>query len=133
QAQALLKISEIGCTSKPLLNVHREFRASHFGKNYYEPARTDLLNLIPSRVQTVLSIGCGWGATEESLARSGKWVVAVPLDPVISACARARNLTVVEGDLDSVRSGLTGQHFDCLLISNVLHLMDFPGERLASL
>lgn len=132
QVQALLRIAVDGNTSSPLLDTHPEFKASHFGKNYYEPIRRDLVSLIPASARSVLSIGCGWGATEEHLAQSGKRVVAVPLDPVISACAEARGVELVQGDLKMALARLSSESFDCLLISNVLQLVQDPSEFLAS-
>jgi 2-polyprenyl-3-methyl-5-hydroxy-6-metoxy-1,4-benzoquinol methylase len=132
QVHALLRIAANGNTTPPLLDTHPEFKASHFGKNYYEPIRRDLVSLIPASARSVLSIGCGWGATEEHLAQSGKRVVAVPLDPVISACAEAKGVEIVQGDLKMALARLSGKSFDCLLISNVLQLVQDPSEFLAS-
>jgi 2-polyprenyl-3-methyl-5-hydroxy-6-metoxy-1,4-benzoquinol methylase len=134
QIRALLRIAAEGNTPSPLLDTHPEFKAPRFGKNYYEPIRTDLVNLIPVSARSVLSIGCGWGVTEEKLAQSGKRrVVAIPLDPVISACAQARGVELVQGDLKMALAKLSSERFDCILISNVLHLLQDPGEILASL
>jgi 2-polyprenyl-3-methyl-5-hydroxy-6-metoxy-1,4-benzoquinol methylase len=133
QMQALLRIAAEDTAPTPLLVTHPEFKASNFGKNYYEPVRTDLVSLIPSDARSVLSIGCGWGATEESLARSGRRVVAVPLDPIISACAQARGVETIQGDLKDAIAALSGERFDCHLISNVLHLVQDPPEMLESL
>ncbi len=132
QIQALFRIAVEVNTPSPFLDTHAEFKASRFGKNYYEPIRTDFVSLIPTRTRSVLSIGCGWGATEENLAQSGKRVVAIPLDPVISACAQARGVELVQGDLKMVLARLSGENFDCLLISNLLHLVQDPSEILAS-
>jgi 2-polyprenyl-3-methyl-5-hydroxy-6-metoxy-1,4-benzoquinol methylase len=133
QIQALLKIASGGNAPAPLLDRHSEFKASQFGKNYYEPIRNDLVGLIPAGARAVLSIGCGWGATEERLAQSGRRVVAVPLDAIISACAKTGKVEIVQGDLNMARSRLSGEKFDCLLISNVLHLVQNPGDLLVAL
>jgi 2-polyprenyl-3-methyl-5-hydroxy-6-metoxy-1,4-benzoquinol methylase len=133
QIQALLKIAAGGNAPASLLDGHSEFKASQFGKNYYEPIRKDLIRLIPARARAVLSIGCGWGATEEWLVQNGRRVVAVPLDAIISACAQTGDVEIVQGDLNMARSRLSGENFDCLLISNVLHLVPNPGDLLAAL
>jgi 2-polyprenyl-3-methyl-5-hydroxy-6-metoxy-1,4-benzoquinol methylase len=133
QIQELLKIAAEGNAPGSLLDRHPEFKASEFGKNYYEPVRKDLVRLIPARARAVLSIGCGWGATEKYLAQSGRKVVAVPLDAIISTCAQAGGVEIVQGDLNMATSRLSGEKFDCLLISNVLHLVPDPGEVLAAL
>src|SRR4029077_6482211 len=130
QIRALLRIAVEGNTPSPLLDTPPDFKASRFGKTYYEPIRRDLVSLIPTSARSVLSIGCGWGATEEYLALSGKRVVAVPLDPVISACAQARGVELVQGDLKMALARLSSERVDCLLDSNVLHLVQDPCEIL---
>jgi 2-polyprenyl-3-methyl-5-hydroxy-6-metoxy-1,4-benzoquinol methylase len=133
QTEALLTLAAEGDALPALLGTHPELKASAFWKNYYEPIRTDLLSLIPTTSINVLSVGCGWGATEERLVQNGKKVVAIALDPVISACARRRGVNVVDGDMNDILAQLAGERFDCLLISNLLHLVRDPGELLASL
>jgi 2-polyprenyl-3-methyl-5-hydroxy-6-metoxy-1,4-benzoquinol methylase len=129
QIQAILASpTKVGKTS-PLLATRRDFIAFPYGKNYYEAASPDLLNLIPETAQTVLSVGCGWGATEESLLKAGKRVVAVATDPIIAGCAKARGVEVIDGDFPAQ---LAGQTFDCVLITNLLHLVEKPQEVLAT-
>ena len=72
------------------------------------------------------------GATEQFLVEKGIRVAAVPIDPVISACAEARDVETVIGDLDTVRDKLRGHRFDCVLLSNVLHLLENPADILAA-
>jgi 2-polyprenyl-3-methyl-5-hydroxy-6-metoxy-1,4-benzoquinol methylase len=132
QIQALLKIAERSEKPSPLFKIRSHFRDWQLRKDYYEPVRSEFVDLIPAKAKSVLSVGCGWGATEESLARSGKRVVCVVLDPVISACAEARGLELIHGDLKSAAAQLSGRKFDCLYLSNVLHLMEDPAQVLAS-
>jgi 2-polyprenyl-3-methyl-5-hydroxy-6-metoxy-1,4-benzoquinol methylase len=80
----------------------------------------------------VLSIGCGWGSTESHLAEKGLRVSAVPLDPVIPGGAEAGGVEISNGDLASARRGLADRKFDCLLLSNVLHLLPNPVGTLSS-
>lgn len=133
QIGALLRIAGEGSAPAPLHETHSELKAPHFGENYYESTRTDLVGLVPATATTVLSVGCGWGATEESLIRAGKKVVAVPLEPIISICAEARGVATLNGDLDTVLSKLSGEKFDCLVISGLLHTVQDPGGMLAKL
>jgi 2-polyprenyl-3-methyl-5-hydroxy-6-metoxy-1,4-benzoquinol methylase len=99
-----------------------------FAKNYYEPVRPEVVSLIENRARSVLSIGCGWGATEECLISKGIKVVAVPVDSVIAACVKSRGVRVAIGD---VRETLQGETFECLLLSNVLHLVPNPQDFLS--
>jgi 2-polyprenyl-3-methyl-5-hydroxy-6-metoxy-1,4-benzoquinol methylase len=80
----------------------------------------------------VLSIGSGWGATEAWLAQRGLKVTAVPLDPIISSCTGTEGVETVPGDFEDVQKQLAGRTFDCLLLMNVLHLVEDPVALLAS-
>ena len=105
--------------------------SKNFAKNFYEPVRSDVLALVETQAKRVLSIGCGWGAAEDWLVAKGVQVTAVPVDSVIAACAEARGVSVVLGGMAEARQKLEGQKFDCLLLSNVLHLVDDPVELLS--
>jgi 2-polyprenyl-3-methyl-5-hydroxy-6-metoxy-1,4-benzoquinol methylase len=133
QIAKLVEVGREGAKRPPLLSKQSAVKATHFSKNYYEPVRNDLIELIPADVRSVLSVGCGWGATEKRLMLDGKKVVAVGLDPVISACATARGVEVVEGDLPAALDCLRGDVFDCILLSNILHLVGDPRAFLQSL
>ena len=133
QIAKLMEVAREETRRPPLLSNHSTLKAVHFSKNYYEPIRKDLIKLIPEETRSVLSVGCGWGATEERLMLDGKKVVAIGLDPIISACARAKGVEVIEGDLPAALDRLRGEVFDCILVSNVLHLVGDPRAFLQSL
>jgi 2-polyprenyl-3-methyl-5-hydroxy-6-metoxy-1,4-benzoquinol methylase len=128
----LLDIGRKRAATFSLFPTETKLKRARYSKDYYEPVRSDVVSLIPSTARSVLSLGCGWGATEEWLAKKGLRVVAVPLDSVISSCAEARGLETVHGDFKTVREKLDGQQFDCLLISNVLHLVRDPIAVMSS-
>jgi hypothetical protein len=54
------------------------------------------------------------------------------LDPVIPGGAKAKGVKIVEGDFKTARAQLAAERFDCLLLSNVLHLAEKPVEILSS-
>ena len=128
QLKALLRIEKQGPSVSPQL----EPNSSRYPADYYESVRPEILSAIPKSAQSVLSIGCGRAATEARLAGEGVRVVAVPLDPVISAGAEARGVTIFSGTLETARRALAGQQFDCILISNVFSLAPDPVELLGS-
>ena len=84
------------------------------------------LALIPDSAGTILSIGCGWGATQLALAAKGLQVTAIALDPVVSAMAADSGVEMIHGDFRSARARLEGRQFDCVLYLNVLHLVPDP-------
>jgi 2-polyprenyl-3-methyl-5-hydroxy-6-metoxy-1,4-benzoquinol methylase len=115
-----------------LFETETKLRGFRYSKCYYERAKPEVLSAIPEGVRSVLSIGCGWGSTESHLAEKGLRVSAVPLDPVIPGGAEAGGVEIINGDLASARRGLADRKFDCLLLSNVLHLVPNPRETLSS-
>jgi 2-polyprenyl-3-methyl-5-hydroxy-6-metoxy-1,4-benzoquinol methylase len=129
---SLLDIGKNRAATSSLFPTETKLKRARYSKDYYERVRSDVVSLIPSKARSVLSLGCGWGATEEWLAKKGLRVVAVPLDSVISSCAEARGLETVQGDFKAARQKLEGQRFDCLLVSNVLHLVQDPIAVMSS-
>ena len=101
-------------------------------KSYYEPCRDDLIALLPDTVKSVLSIGCGWGRTEQALLQRGIAVTAVPLDHVIGRLAAEHGVRVLPCGLQAAPAALAGEQFDALLISGLIHLVDDPVGVLRS-
>jgi SAM-dependent methyltransferase len=131
QLEMLLRPSSNGHRPSSLFQTETKLWAGWYSKDYYEPVRADVLAAIPEGARSVLSIGCGWGAMEAALAAKGMRVVAIPLDPVVAGGAEAKGFDVVHGDFQTAREKLEGERFDCLLLSNVLHLVPDPVEVLA--
>ena len=119
-------------SSAELFRTETKLRGHWYSKDYYEPVREDLVSLVPNAARSVLSVGCGWGEIEERLAKSGRRVVALPLDPVMSAWARSKGVDVVNGSLTEAARKIEYERFDCILISNVLHLVESPAKLLSS-
>jgi hypothetical protein len=63
---------------------------------------------------------------EACMVRKGLTVTAVPLDPIISGSAASKGVEIVDGDFEEVQRRLQRRRFDCLLLSNVLHLVADP-------
>jgi 2-polyprenyl-3-methyl-5-hydroxy-6-metoxy-1,4-benzoquinol methylase len=132
QIQVLLGLGGNGHARTPLFPTHSKLMGGRFSKSYYEPVLMEVISKIPDGTRTVLSLGCGWGATEAFLAEKGLCVTAVPLDPVIPGGAIAKGVKIVEGDFKTAKARLSDQRFDCLVLSNVLHLVENPVEILSS-
>ena len=133
QLEVLWRIGHEGQTPLPPLTSETQLPCCVWSKSYYEPCRPEILELIPASTRSVLSIGCGWGATENRLVRSGIDVVGVPLDPVIAPCAAGRGVKIVTGSLETALGTLADQLFDCILILHILHLLRDPAAVLARL
>jgi 2-polyprenyl-3-methyl-5-hydroxy-6-metoxy-1,4-benzoquinol methylase len=133
QVDRLLRIGTDGKQCAPLLETETKLPDREYSKGYYEPVRPELMSELPSGARTVLSIGSGWGAVECCLAAKGLRVSAVPLDAVIPGAAEADGVEIIDGGFEQARRALAGRQFDCLLLSNVLHLVPNPVEFLSSL
>lgn len=99
-----------------------------FRRSYFEWVRHDVLRHVPSRVRSVLSVGCGSGATEAELVKRGVEVCGIELNPAAASAARARGMVVLQGDVAAITSELGDRSFDCILYADVLeHLADPLG------
>jgi len=129
QIAALQCVQQNGSAIK-LLDAETNVFHCRWSKDYYESPRLDLLDCLPAQLSSLLSIGCGWGATEAVLVNEGCRVVGIPLDSVIGICAESRGVETVYGDLEGALAQLSGERFDAVLMSGVLHLLPNPLKAL---
>jgi len=132
QLRGLQRVAANGKPKETLFPVETKVYRQAWSKDYYEPCQEEILSAVPEGVRSVLSVGCGWGATEQRLVEKGIRVKGVPVDSVIAVSAEARGVEVVHGDLESAREQLENEQFDCVLLSNVLHLVPDPVKLLSS-
>jgi 2-polyprenyl-3-methyl-5-hydroxy-6-metoxy-1,4-benzoquinol methylase len=130
QIETLMAIAEKAHPASSLANVESWFMRGRWSKDFYELPDDGLLRHIPHNVKTVLSIGSGWGATEAALQERGAVVTALPLDSVVGAEAARRGIEIVYGTLSDGLDKLSGRTFDCVVISELLHLLPDPEELL---
>jgi 2-polyprenyl-3-methyl-5-hydroxy-6-metoxy-1,4-benzoquinol methylase len=132
QTSTLLRCLQGRQTSEELLPAPPSKPPScHWSKSYYEPIREDVLAVVPREAKTVLSIGCGAGATEGALAARGVQVVAVPLDAVIAETARVTGIELMPPDFQKAFLLLQGRCFDAILLVDVLPYVPDPPALLA--
>lgn len=132
QIEALLNLEKQNRPRGLLFAPETKVLNAKWSKDYYEPVREDVISLVPENARNVLSIGCGWGATERQLITRGTRVVGIPMDSVIGACAEESGVEMVYGDLQTSRRELEAQRFDCILVINTLHLLPDPVSVLSS-
>jgi SAM-dependent methyltransferase len=131
QVDTMLRLAKNARIQVPLLDTETRLWRGMYSKDYYEPPSEEVIAMIPPGARSVLSIGCGSGATECRLADRGLRVVAVPLDPVICSSAAARGVEMVFGNFRTAREKIQDERFDCVLYLNVLHLARDPIEVLS--
>ena len=133
QVCALHEIQKGSRPATQLFEMETLLPGIRWSKGYYEPAREDELSLIPADAKQVLAVGTGSGALEEAISKRGIPVLALPIDSVISTCAEARGIEVVHGSFEEALQKLGQRQFDCILVSNILHLVPEPARVLTSL
>jgi 2-polyprenyl-3-methyl-5-hydroxy-6-metoxy-1,4-benzoquinol methylase len=126
QIAALRQLAGSKDRAVQLFETETRLPRAAFSKDYYELPSSEVMALVPDSARTILSIGCGWGATEMALAGKGLKVTAIPLDSVVSAMAADSGVEMIHGDFRAARARLEGRHFDCVLCLNVLHLVADP-------
>jgi len=130
QVQTLIDIGNSTHPVSTLCEVESKMLHLDWSKHYYEAPSEAFLKMVPEDAKQILSIGCGWGATENRLKQRGAEVTALPLDSVIGAAAARLGIEVIYGTLEECLTNLEGRRFDCVLISNLLHLQPNPIEVL---
>jgi 2-polyprenyl-3-methyl-5-hydroxy-6-metoxy-1,4-benzoquinol methylase len=127
QIEALMEIANGRRPVKTLCEVE-PLVLHNWGKSFYEKPSLEWLNAVPVEAREILSIGSGWGAFEQELHRRGAVVTALALDSVIGAAAEKRGIPVVYETLDDGLGMMRSRKFDCIIISNLLHLLRNPAR-----
>jgi 2-polyprenyl-3-methyl-5-hydroxy-6-metoxy-1,4-benzoquinol methylase len=133
QLQTMIGMAESRVSVASLLKTETRLPRALYSKGYYDPLDSRIIDAIPTNARTILSVGCGWGATERALAAHGFSVVAAPLDPIIGSGIAADGIEIVDGDIDEVIRKLQGRRFDCVLCLNILHLAEEPSVLLTKI
>ena len=131
QVQALLQISDNGHPASMLCNVESKLEHGKWSKSFDEQPLSEAIDMIPPEAKTILSVGCGLGITEIKLKERGVAVTAFPLDSVMGAITTRCGIEVVYGRLDDCFNKLGSRLFDCVLMTNLLHLQPDPNKVLA--
>jgi 2-polyprenyl-3-methyl-5-hydroxy-6-metoxy-1,4-benzoquinol methylase len=133
QVQTLIAIGNRAHPASTLCEVESKMPHLSWSKSYYETPGETFLRMVPRDAKNILSIGCGWGVAEAGLKQQGMKVTAVPLDSVIGAAAARLGIDVIYGTWEECLKILDGRRFDCVFISNLLHLQREPGRVLEQL
>jgi 2-polyprenyl-3-methyl-5-hydroxy-6-metoxy-1,4-benzoquinol methylase len=130
QIQSLMNIADGLHPASTLVPFESKLLHRRWAKNFYEKPCHRLLALVPTEAKRILSVGCGSGDTEVALKNRGAEVTALPLDSVIGVAAEKRGIELVYGTFDQCLNNMGSRTFDCVLISDLLHLLPEPAQVL---
>ena len=130
QVLTLLDISQGRHPISRLCETESRLQQGKWSKSYYEKPCHEVLEMVPRDARTILSIGCGSGATEKKLKLRGARVTVFPLNSVVGAANARLGLEVVYGTMAECFKQTQGRSFDCVLMTDLLHLLPDPWEAL---
>jgi SAM-dependent methyltransferase len=130
QVQTLFQIGAAAHPASTLCEVESKMPRGEWSKTYCEEPIAELLELVPRDAKTILSIGCGSGATELELERRGASLTVLPLDSVVGASGARLGFEVIYGSMDECFSRLGKRTFGCVVITNLIHLQSDPRRLL---
>ncbi|HLU50418.1 MAG TPA: methyltransferase domain-containing protein, partial [Planctomycetota bacterium] len=130
QIRALEEIQDDPAKHGTLFDPRTGLVSEVWDKQYYEPVRQDVLELVPKTARRILSVGAGWGATELALAERGAELTLIPMDWVIATPAESAGLRVLPPDFDQSLALLEGETFDTILFLNVVQYLENPDSVL---
>ena len=123
QLDALIAIIQGTLPAVGLIETETKLDPKVLSKFFYEPSDDHVVNLLPTGVRHVLSIGCGWGDLEATLIKKGIKVTALPLDAVIGSMAGQLGIEMVYGTFEEGMKKLGTRRFDSVIMTNLLHLL----------
>lgn len=130
QVGVLMDVRKGQLPATTLCNVETKVLRGKWSKQYDETAREEVLALVPGEAKTILSIGCGWGATELELHRRGFNITVFPLDSVAGVAVERLGLETIYGTMMGCFDKVQRRTFDCVLLTDLLHLLADPHETL---
>ncbi|MEI6067647.1 MAG: methyltransferase domain-containing protein [Methylococcaceae bacterium] len=133
QVEALFDVLNQKSSGYELFVTKKPIAIDCWDKDYYEPCRADLLELVPESAYRILSVGCGSGETEAYLVGKGKDVTAIPLDSVIGRLAERRGVRILPPDFANGFEALGDERFDAILLPGVLQHLRDPVDVLGRL
>lgn len=133
EVRTLLAIGRGEHPATRLLPREATIDRGEWAKAYHgpQPVGQALQDRLPRAARNLLSIGCADGQAEAGWASHGVQVTALPLDAVVGAGAAERGIEVLHGTLEEGLSRLAGRRFDCVVASDLLHLVPQPQAVLA--
>lgn len=126
QIDAMHRIGEDGRVPDDLFGQAQSWPTSSMIAKLYEDTSAVISGALPHHARSLLSVGCGNGATEAQLIQRGIAVTAFPVDAIMAAVAGRRGIDVLSGSFEACCAQLGERKFDCVLLPQILHLLPDP-------
>lgn len=102
-----------------------------FPQTYYDGARQEMLDYVPSSVKMTLEVGCGRGQFSEALRqRWGVTAWGIEQNETVAREAESRLDRVLVGDVATQLDAVPDATFDCAIFNDVLEHLISPGDVL---
>jgi SAM-dependent methyltransferase len=131
QVRTLMDVGRGVHPATTLCEVESRVPDRKWSKRYDEDACDEVLTMVGTKTKTALCVGFGGAGTEIALVARGCKVTGLPLDSVVGGVAERRGIEVVYGTMAEGLRNLKGREFDCVLLTNLLHLLPQPWETLS--
>jgi len=126
QIEAMKEIANGDLINSFLLEDQTKLLIRGFDKKYFNNCDQDVLKKIGLGRRKILSVGCGDGSTEEKLLQMGHDVTAIPLDSIIAAIAKGKEIEVLTPDVEQSLDDLSSRKFDYILFLETLQYIAEP-------
>ena len=126
QIEAMKEIANGDLINSFLLEDQTKLLIRGFDKKYLNNCDQDVLKKIGLGRRKILSVGCGDGSTEEKLLQMGHDVTAIPLDSIIAAIAKGKEIEVLTPDVEQSLDDLSSRKFDYILFLETLQYIAEP-------
>jgi SAM-dependent methyltransferase len=130
QVQTLVDTRSDPVTAETLCNIESGMPCISWSHDLYASPAPALLALLPADARTVLTIPCGLGKLETKLKEEGRQVTGLAHNVITASRAREQGVEIISGPVTRALSNLQGRTFDCIILSNILHLLPDPWSLL---
>lgn len=102
--------------------------------NYYGHFRPEIQELVPQEAKKILDVGCASGMLGKALKeRQDCHVTGIEYVPQVAEEARSNLDLVFCGQVEDVMSQLPREHYDCIILADVLEHLREPWDVLQEL
>lgn len=104
------------------------------GSGYYARPRPEMVAFVPAQARRILDVGCGQGCFAARLkAERSVEVWGIELDPLAAGMAAQRLDRILQGDAVALAPALPDEHFDCIVLNDLLEHLVSPETLLGLL